>query len=87
MAARKNKVKLTESWKERIRTSMLLNRVNNHALGETEMTPTQLDAAKFLLNKIISNAPTQSEVTADITTYELSPEERKKRIAELTSKL
>jgi hypothetical protein len=63
MAARKNKIKLTETWKERIRVSMLLNRVNNHALGEEEMTSTQLDAAKFLLNKIISNAPTQSELS------------------------
>lgn len=62
MAARKNKIKLTESWKERIRTSMLLNRVNNHALGEEEMTSTQLDAAKFLLNKIISNASTDQNV-------------------------
>jgi len=62
MAARKNKVKLTESWKERIRTSMLLNRVNNHALGEEEMSSTQLDAAKFLLNKIISNAASEQNV-------------------------
>lgn len=61
MAARKNKVKLSENWKERIRTSMLLNRLNNHALGEEEMSSTQVDAAKYLLNKIISNAPTQNE--------------------------
>ncbi len=58
MAARKNKIKLTETWKEKIRVSMLLNRVNNHALGEEEMTNTQLDAAKFLLNKVIANPAT-----------------------------
>lgn len=63
MAARKNKVKLTDTWKERIRTSMLLNRLNNHALGDEEMTSTQIDAAKFLLNKVISNAPTQTELS------------------------
>lgn len=62
MAARKHKVKLTESWKERIRASMILNRLNNHALGEEEMSSTQIDAAKFLLNKVISNAPTESKV-------------------------
>lgn len=63
MAARKNKVKLSENWKEKIRTSMILLRLNNHALGEIEMTPTQVDAAKYLLNKIISNAPTQNELS------------------------
>lgn len=62
MAARKNKVRLTENWKERIRTSMLLNRLNDHALGEVEMSSTQVDAAKYLLNKIISNAPTDQNV-------------------------
>lgn len=62
MAARKRKIKLTENWKEKIRTSMLLNRVNSHALGEVEMTSTQLDAAKFLLNKTISNAALDSNV-------------------------
>ena len=63
MAARKNKIRLTENWKERIRASMLLNRLDNHVLGDEPMSSTQLDAAKFLLNKVISNAPTQSEIT------------------------
>lgn len=62
MAARKRKVQLTESWKERIRVSMLLNRLDNHVFGETEMTSTQLDAAKFLLNKVIANPPADSKV-------------------------
>ena len=61
MAARKNKIRLTESWKEKIRVSMILNRVDKQALGEVEMTPLQMEAAKFLLNKVISNAPTQNE--------------------------
>lgn len=61
MAARKRKLKLTDSWKEKIRTSMLLNRLDNHILGDTPMSSTQVDAAKFLLNKVISNAPTQNE--------------------------
>lgn len=62
MAARKNKVKLSENWKEKIRTSMLLNRLNNHALGECDMTSTQVDAAKYLLNKVISNAVVEQSV-------------------------
>lgn len=62
MAARKNKVQLTESWKEKIRISMILNRVDKQALGEIEMTPMQMEAAKFLLNKVISNAATDNNV-------------------------
>lgn len=61
MAARTRRTTLNEKWREKIRTSMILNRVDNHALGEVEMTPSQLDAAKFLLNKVISNAPNQNE--------------------------
>ena len=48
-----------ESVKAKIQASQLINRVQKHALGELELTPTQLDANKFLINKIISNAPTE----------------------------
>lgn len=58
MAARLNN-RHQESVKAKIQASQLINRVQNHALGELELTPTQLDACKFLLNKIISNAPTE----------------------------
>lgn len=51
-----------EDVKKKIQASQLVNRIQNHALGETEMTSTQLDAAKFLLNKLISNAPTEQSV-------------------------
>jgi hypothetical protein len=55
MAARKRKIQLTESWKEKIRISMLLNRLNNHVFDDEPMSASQLDAAKFLLNKVIAN--------------------------------
>lgn len=67
MAARTRKVKLDEGWKSRIQTSMLLNRVNSHALGEVDMTNTQLDAAKFLLNKTVSNAPTETKNDTELS--------------------
>lgn len=51
MAARKNKVKLTEAWRDKIRTSMLINRLQNHIVGRIEMSPTQLRAAEILLKK------------------------------------
>ena len=62
MAARKRKVELTDSWKEKIRVSMLLNRLDNHIFNGDAMTSTQLDAAKFLLNKIIANPVEKKEV-------------------------
>jgi len=51
MAARTSKVVLTDSWREKIRTSMLINRLQNHVVGRIEMSPTQLRAAEVLLRK------------------------------------
>lgn len=56
MAARLNP-RNAESTRQKIQVTQLINRVQKHALGEVEMTPTQLDAAKFLLNKRIPNPP------------------------------
>jgi hypothetical protein len=51
MAARINKVNVTEAWREKIRTSMLINRLQNHVAGRIEMSATQLRAAEVLLRK------------------------------------
>lgn len=51
MAARINKVVLSEAWREKIRTSMLVNRLQNHAAGRIEMSATQIRAAEILLRK------------------------------------
>lgn len=58
-----------EEVKAKIQASQLINQLQNHALGLTanELKPTQIDAAKFLLNKILSNAPTQIEQETDLT--------------------
>ena len=60
MAARMNPFN-QQSVKEKIQATQLVKRLQNHAHGKIEMTPTQIDAAKFLLNKRLSNAPTQIE--------------------------
>jgi hypothetical protein len=62
-----------ESVKAKIQASQLINRVQKHALGELELTPTQLDANKFLINKIISNAPTEqyTELAGEIGIREI----------------
>jgi hypothetical protein len=37
--------------RERIRTTKLIQRLQNHALGEVEMSPTQIKATEILLKK------------------------------------
>ena len=46
-----------QSVKDKIKCSQLVNLLQDHALKSTEISPTRLDAAKFLLNKMLSNAP------------------------------
>ena len=53
MAARISRLELHEKWREKIRASMLINRLRNHVLGKIEMSPTQLRAAEILLKKVV----------------------------------
>ena len=52
MAARKRRVTLNEKWRDKIRASMLVNRLQGCALGEVEMTDVQVKAANILLRKV-----------------------------------
>ncbi len=51
--------------KDKIQTSQLINRLNKHIDGEIELSSSQVDAIKFLVNKTLSNAPT--EIDQNIT--------------------
>lgn len=62
MAARTRKVELTETWKERIKASVLGLRLYQHSLGEVEMTATQIKAADILLKKLVPDLA-RTEVT------------------------
>lgn len=53
MAARKRKVELTDAWKKKIQVSMLGLRLYDHALGNIEMSATQIKAADILLRKLV----------------------------------
>jgi len=53
MAARKNKVTLSETWKDRISATMILNRLVSHVEGNLELSPTQIKAADIILKKIV----------------------------------
>lgn len=52
MAARKRDW-TPEVVRQKIRTSMLINRLQNHVLGRLDMTKTQLQAAGILLRKTL----------------------------------
>lgn len=48
-----------EEIRRKIQAVKLANRLQNHAFGDVEMTSTQIAAAKILLDKTVSNAPTE----------------------------
>ena len=50
MAAR-NRPEHNERTRLKIKTTALLNRLQNHALGKCKMTPTQIRAAEITLRK------------------------------------
>lgn len=53
MAARKRKTELTPAWRDKIQASILGMRLYQHALGEIEMSQSQIKAAQVLLAKLI----------------------------------
>lgn len=58
-----------EDIKAKIQGSQLKNLLEEHALTGTyngvEVSATRIDAAKFLLNKLISNAPSENNTTLE----------------------
>lgn len=48
-----------EEVKQKIRASQLVNLLQDHALDGKDLDSTRVDSAKFLLNKLLSNAPTE----------------------------
>lgn len=58
MAARL-RLRHQEDVKAKIKASQLVNFLQNHALTDgSEASQSRIDAAKFLLNKVLSNPPT-----------------------------
>ena len=57
MAARKTRGTKEHPWSEehrnRIKTSMLLNRIEKHILGQVDMSNTQIKAVDILLKKSV----------------------------------
>lgn len=51
MAATKRNSMLIEEAREKIKTTQLINRLQDHGLGKVEMSPTQVRAIEVLLKK------------------------------------
>jgi hypothetical protein len=58
MAARLNK-RHSDDVRAKIKVGNIIARLQKHVDGEIEMTPSQVTSAKILLDKTISNAPTE----------------------------
>lgn len=69
MAARKkplHPVKI-ENMKEKIKTTLLIKMLQDHALDDNDVSNSRIDAAKFLLNKVMSNAPVLTETDMNMS--------------------
>jgi hypothetical protein len=53
MPTAKSRVEKQELWRNSFDTTVLLKKLNSHAVGEIEMTQTQIAAAKILLAKTV----------------------------------
>lgn len=53
MAAPKRNAMLIAEARQKIRTTQLINRLQNHALGDAEMSATQIKATEILLRKAV----------------------------------
>lgn len=53
MAATKRNAMLIEEAREKIRTTQLINRLQDHALGKTKMESTQVRSVEILLRKSV----------------------------------
>lgn len=72
MAARTRSLTLTDTWREKIQISMLINRLNDHIFNGKRLEATQLKAIEILLRKV---APDLSQIDGNYT-VQTNPEAR-----------
>lgn len=67
MPARINKIRHDENTRAKIKVAELCNRFHKHFMGECELTPTQIQAGKILLDRALPVLQSV-EVSGEITT-------------------
>jgi len=77
MAARLNP-RHSDMVRAKIRTSQLINRLQDEALGKIELSDGERESAKFLINKSLANPPEQKDVNlnAQVTVEIVDPTRR-----------
>lgn len=83
MAGRPKGIWHPDKVRLRIRTGVLLTRLKKHALGEVEMTATQVKAAEVLLRKTLPDLKAV-EHSGQVSHTTMSDAELDRRIAELS---
>jgi hypothetical protein len=58
----------TEACRAKIRTSVIISRLQRHIAGKLDMTPTQVRCAEILLNKSLASL-TATELTGDVASF------------------
>lgn len=66
MAARLNN-RHQDMVREKIKIGQIIDRLEKHVAGEIELTSAQVQSAKILLDKTISNAATDLNVAGDLS--------------------
>ena len=72
MAARIKKIRHDEDTRKKIQAAQLINRLTGHAVGEVELSPTQVRAIEILLRKILPDlSDVRMEVDSQPITFQL----------------
>ena len=75
MAARINKIRHDDETRLKIKTSQLINRLQDHVLGDLDLKPTQVQSALGLLKKTIPDLSQSDTTITNIVVRELSDNE------------
>lgn len=77
MAATKRNASHIQSVRDKIRTTQLINRLQDHALGGCEMTKTQVSAAVALIRKTVPDLSVQQLTGEDGGPVQIQQVERR----------
>lgn len=65
MASKRPDYRRSEEFRLAVKVGVLRDRLEKHALGELEMTDSQIKSAMFLINKCVSNPLQQQHIEHD----------------------
>jgi hypothetical protein len=75
MAARTKKIRHPEDTRLKIQTSQLINRLNSHAVGKVDLSPTQVKAIEILLRKALPDlSAVDATMNGEMVNYVVSAE-------------